>query len=888
MTKPPILTICSIALLCSTLPSFAGDTGDGSSLSINTVASSASNEIARRQEQTIQAQADIARGDEAMSKKDYETAVAQYKAAVDLLPESRETGSLHARALDSFCNASVKLAEQRISEGRYADAESVLKTVLRPSYDPECKSALVVLSRLEAPDYYNKTITPGFRAKVEKVKQLLTDAQGFSDTGRYDLAIKRYEQVLNLDPYNIAARKGEELVNKQRYEYGEAGYNHTRSELLWDVEKGWDLPVRKFAGSTTEASGNGQTISGTEYISNKLDKIIIPSINFNDATVADAIAFIRKKAYDLDTTPDPTQRGVNIVLKLNETNSTSAMPATTAPVTPETPGAPTSPMGEAAAPAINPAEARVTLSLNQSSVGEALNYVAKLAGLKVRIDPHAVFIVPLNDTDSSHMITRTFRVSPSMFANSSSSSGSNPLAQNPVSPIGTTPGAGGPGAAPLTGNQSAMDYFKANGVEFPPGATASYFAASSKLVVRNTQSNLDLIDQLVQVGQSVPSQIKIEAKFVEVQQTNMKELGFDWLLGQSSMPGSSSKIFYGGGASATGSSGAYPFVNPGTGVPTGGNLLTSGNRSGGMAISQDAISSLLAASTGGLGAVGPAPATFGIAGVYTDPNFQLVIRAINQKKGVDLLSAPSVTTKSGQPATVKVVEEFIYPNSFTPPTIPTSTGINNGGGGFLNPITGIFENGGGQGAFPVTPTTPSSFATRNTGVSLQVQPTLGPDGSTIDMQLNPEVVEFEGFINYGSPIQTQSTNPITGIVTTNVLTPNVINQPIFSTRSVTTNVSVADGSTVILGGLIREDVQKTEDKIPFLGDLPLIGRLFRDQAEQHTKRDLVIFVTANLLNSSGQLLQPNEQEQEETVQPLTGPDVAPPLAPPLPETGYSK
>jgi len=75
-------------------------------------------------------------------------------------------------------------------------------------------------------------------------------------------------------------------------------------------------------------------------------------------------------------------------------------------------------------------------------------------------------------------------------------------------------------------------------------------------------------------------------------------------------------------------------------------------------------------------------------------------------------------------------------------------------------------------------------------------------------------------------IQTSSTNAL-GITTTNIITPNVINQPIFSTRKVQTSVSVWDGQTVVLGGLMREDVQKVEDKVPIVGDVPLVGRLFR-------------------------------------------------------------
>ncbi|MGZ5537763.1 MAG: type II secretion system protein GspD, partial [Chthoniobacterales bacterium] len=193
----------------------------------------------------------------------------------------------------------------------------------------------------------------------------------------------------------------------------------------------------------------------------------------------------------------------------------------------------------------------------------------------------------------------------------------------------------------------------------------------------------------------------------------------------------------------------------------------------------------------------------------------------------------------------------------------------------INPLTGITSGTGSTGAFPVTPTTPTAFETRNTGVTLEVEPVVGPDGQTIDLNLVPQVVEFEGFINYGSPIQTTSTN-ILGVTSTVVLTPNIINQPVFSTRKVTTSVSVWDGQTVVLGGLMREDVQKTEDRTPILGDIPIVGRLFRTNAEQHLKRNLVIFVTARLITPGGQLV--NQTEEQEEADDI----VEPPQLPPVP------
>jgi general secretion pathway protein D len=259
----------------------------------------------------------------------------------------------------------------------------------------------------------------------------------------------------------------------------------------------------------------------------------------------------------------------------------------------------------------------------------------------------------------------------------------------------------------------------------------------------------------------------------------------------------------------------------------------------------------------GLGQVaGAAPGIFGLAGVFTNPQFQVVIRALNQKKGIDLLSAPRVTTKSGQRAIVEVVREFRYPRTYTQPQVPSigsTTAVTNA----VVPVV-------------VTPTTPQDWETRNTGVTLEVEPIVGGDATTIDLNLVPQVVEFEGFINYGSPINAVGVNTVGGsngisVSTPVLLTSNVINQPVFSTRKVTTSVSVYDGQTVVLGGLMREDVQKTEDKVPIIGDIPLVGRAFRSNVEQHTKKNLVIFVTARIITPAGVPL--NEEEEEGLLPP---------------------
>jgi general secretion pathway protein D len=385
---------------------------------------------------------------------------------------------------------------------------------------------------------------------------------------------------------------------------------------------------------------------------------------------------------------------------------------------------------------------------------------------------------------------------------------------------------------------------KSMGVSFPPGASATFWAHSGTLIVRNTQDNLDMVDALVdQANASQPKQVAIESKFVEINQNNLKELGFDWLLGPFSLNG---KVFGAGGTAGNAApvNGVdFPFVDPATGQPIGQNPVTNGNRSGDFAISANALDALLLP---GLGQVaGVAPGIFGLAGVFTNPQFQVVIRALNQKKGIDLLSAPSITTKSGQRAIIEVVRELRYPRTYTPPQVPSISSTLVGG---TVPVV-------------VTPTTPQDWETRNTGVTLEVEPVVGGDATTIDLNLIPQVVEFEGFINYGSPIFAVGVNTAAGISISNsvLLTQNTINQPVFSTRKVTTSVSVYDGQTVVLGGLMREDVQKTEDKVPIIGDIPLVGRAFRTNVDQHTKKNLVIFVTARIITPAGIPL--NEEEE---------------------------
>ena len=79
-------------------------------------------------------------------------------------------------------------------------------------------------------------------------------------------------------------------------------------------------------------------------------------------------------------------------------------------------------------------------------------------------------------------------------------------------------------------------------------------------------------------------------------------------------------------------------------------------------------------------------------------------------------------------------------------------------------------------------------------------------------------------------------------------------QPVFTSRNVTTSIVIWDGQTVVMGGLIREELTTIKDKVPVLGDIPVLGRLFRSEGEYSRKRNLLIFVTARLVDPAGRAI----------------------------------
>ncbi len=179
----------------------------------------------------------------------------------------------------------------------------------------------------------------------------------------------------------------------------------------------------------------------------------------------------------------------------------------------------------------------------------------------------------------------------------------------------------------------------------------------------------------------------------------------------------------------------------------------------------------------------------------------------------DLLSAPRVRTKSGTNATIKVVTEYRYPTGVEVQSVSVTNGTS---------IT--------RGIAIV----PSNFQTRDVGVTLSVTPIFDAKQDMIHLNLMAEVVTEPTWKEFTATYEgTDGTQKTVSIP-----------QPFFHTRQVTPRISLHNGSTVVMGGLITTGTKRIEDRIPVLGAIPWLGRLFRSSKEIAEKRHLLIVVTA--------------------------------------------
>ncbi len=773
-----------------------------------------SNETAARSADARNAYTLIEEGDAAYLEQDYKLSVSKYAQALSKLPEgANAVAGLRSSAVQRFSQASLAQAQDLLRKGDAKGANALLDGV--DVVDPDNAKVKGFRQKIDDPIRNNAALTPEHTANIDRVRRLLYEAESFYNLGQFDRAYMTYEDILRIDKFNKAARRGMERVNSAKTGYAEAARDQARAKLLNDVSAAWEQKVPEVNG-VPEVGGDGfGTIARGTDIQVKLNAIIIPEIRLNGATLDEAVDFLRTVSIQQDTTTlDESQKGVAFVVQL----------------------------GDESMPAVQKIRnSRIDLSVRNVPLGEALRLITEASSTRFRVDDFAVVLNASGFTDPT-MIRREFRVPPDFLT---SDAVAKP--KGDVDPFGDDAAEGGLIAKTLTAKEKLQTF----DVSFPDGASANYNANTNILVVRNTAANIRLIEAIVaEVAKTEPLVVTVRTTIVDISQKNLEELGFDVMLGRFNV----------------GSNYALSGGTTGTGTPIndmiGGNPVTSGNRSGQLSTDTDSLDAILAresppAASGVIASDGnglnisdirqpTAPDTSGLRasgvlslrGIIDNTAHEILMRGFSQKKGTDVMIRPEVVTRPGQNASIESVTLFPYPDEYEPPQIPNAVG-------------------GGDGI--VTPATPTNFVYRNLGVSLEVLPQVGPDRRIIEVAVNPVLTDFEGFVNYGTPIVGSSNTTTIDFTAGTIgnssvfgeITANAILKPLFRVTQGKTAVRVLDGHTIVMGGLIKEIRKEIQDKVPILGDLPLVGRVFKEDSISVEKRAVIIFVNVELTDPAG-------------------------------------
>jgi len=461
---------------------------------------------------------------------------------------------------------------------------------------------------------------------------------------------------------------------------------------------------------------------------------------------------------------------------------------------------------------------------------DALRFITEIASLHYRFDKNVVIIEKEGRT--GNVVTRFYSVDPNLFnervgtmsagGGGGGGGGFDDFGAEPFGDVGGDSGGG-------MGDLKAL--FTNYGVPFPPGSSITYEPVISQLIVANTPENLEKFEVVLDKINIQPRQIEIEARFVEVLQTDLEEVGFQHFITDDV------ELAIEDGPGPAASRQRIQIDQDPSGFTKGLRTFTfdaaNGSTAPNSTLTAAGAASGTAANTGA-GSV-PLGGVLSFSSVLTNPELRTVVNLLDQRGNSDLLSAPRVTTINGVNAVIEVVREIIYPTEFDVSENDINVQGQGGAGGGIA--------GQGNQPFFVPPTViPGAFETRETGVILNVTPTVSPDNYTINLTMLPEIAELVEWIQYGTTV---------GLANGQTYAVNMP-QPIFASRNVTTSLIVWDGHTVVMGGLIREDLSSVDDKIPLFGDIPVLGQLFRNRGTRSEKRNLLIFVTARLVDPAGE------------------------------------
>lgn len=711
-------------------------------------------------------------------------------------------GAQMGLAQESLDDVFAQLDEVGMGDGSAAQpAASAAPARTAPVFSETFETADGVSVEVMEPDAASvaapTSVAAGRRAAMSEQDALFNKGITHYKAGEYDEAEAAFDSMLANDKYDSRAmvylkRTAQRIAAKElRKQSG------TRASAMADVNEAWNLEPKDMVAIET---GSDDTVESPDVAAKaameaRLKSIMIPSLDFRNANIEDVVAFLSETCRRLDPP------GVNILLiGMNRVQDVGIA-----------------------------GDSSITISIRDMSLYDALSFITEMAELKFEVQPRVVAVMPINYVRLETLVLKSYDIIPEVGSNMESLSGGN----------------SGGGVDDLFGDTSfstssdtgpidVSKFFSI--VDWPDGTSAVYQPRFHKLFVKNTPKNIssveDILDDLEQEAiRKRSQQVRIETKFIEFNEGALQELGFDWTLyddgefagfGLGSLDPNNSTYYrpavgYTSGSANFGNGDVYNGAATGAGVigvADGQNLFGLGQRNNTTAFS--AMSSGIASTLGGV----PGALVLSNNGKFP---LDLTISAMEQDGTADVLSTPEVTTKSGNEAILRVVEVHRYPQDYDVET--------------------------GQRTAPVVK--PQDWEEEDLGVVLRVTPVVDPEANTIDLDLQPVIKKFKGFDDYLVAYNAYAASANNSDASVGAGAPLFARMPYFETRSVQTQVTVYDGHTIGMGGLKSETTETFSDRIPLLGDIPYLGRLFRTEGSRSSKRNLMIFVKATQVDDRG-------------------------------------
>jgi len=728
-----------------------------------------------------------------------ETACDQLAQAFESLDESLQTTALAKQVKQTLAKLEAELAGLAATQNRWPEARKRALACLR--YDPQNIDGLTLLKKgddvlrrgVARGEDVNPALTTKFFDRLSEVRSGLEEAQAFRETGQLNKAEERYEDVLEVDPFNQVATEGIKKIYEERLLAADKSRDLSNLQMKREVREAWNNIYPK---SSSQAGGieiSGPLTASPSYaLEKKMQKTVIPQVDFNEAD----LETIRRALISLSRTydPEPGKSGVNFIVSTDVVN---AQP--------------------------------VTLRLRGATLAEVVRYISQIAGVKVRNTDIGVAFSPLVDS-SPDLIPRDFRVSPSFFRASAEAGVASTTPK-----YGSTESVDGGGLG-----RNEQQRLVELGVVFPNGAYAVYNRSTSILKVLNNAEMLDLIGQLISASEEETLLIQVGVRLIEINQNDLDSITMNSKFGTAALG-----VALPAALTPTGT-GATNFTSAG-GVGVNGQL---NQIQGTGLLANNNLTAFL--SPGVLAGTNSNASydlnTMTLGGFLNTMQFSSLISAISQKNSANVLANPSLVLKRGQQGKLSSIQEFKYVKEYSDPQSSVAQITVVGGATVPGPETVL-------GSYPsqISDVVPI-------GVELGVKPdVIGSDRVLLELQ--PTFQDFEGNINYGANIfsvyASRPNSPIIPATNQVLIITNVINQPVFVKREVKlAPIEVSDGYTLLLGGLLREDIQNVDEKVPLLGDLPVFGRMFQGKTEQAIKKNTLIFVTPRILDVSGQPLNP--------------------------------